>query len=153
MEEEADAILWSSWASRYQTDLAIFVDEALDYLLEGSPHLVDQKFQVLNMCKSLDEDILLGRVLRRWPETADTRLHYRPHNWARQKLWLEMMLPHWLADSPNPYIYLVNNARQLEENWHWFRYRQSRAQEEIILDVTGAIYTRSDFVQQTWPNS
>lgn len=148
--EESDALFWSTWSRGYRTDLDEVLRLGLRHVLTKAPKLADRQLTILNMCKSLDETLLIDEISEIWPKADERIRNHRPHNATQSNLWLAMTLPHWLADEPEPFVYIVDTASELAENWHWFRNRRVRVGEEIIIDLSGAAYLTSEFETQTW---
>lgn len=143
---ESEALFWSLWGDIREIDLGIYVDEALNYILDGDPGLEDMPFKPLNMCRSLDEAILLERIEHHWPGATARVEQRRPRNQERAALWLGMDLPNRMADEPSPYIYIVDRIAELAQNRLWFESRLRLVEEEIILDLTGAAFTTREFL-------
>ena len=61
-----------------------------------------------------------------------------------ERLRLPLVLPHWIADEPTPFIYLVDRYRELEENELWFVNRRRVVNDELIVDLTGAALRTSE---------
>ena len=143
---EAEAVFWSAWQSRYRVDLDVFVDEALQHVLEREPFLADLEFEALNLCRSGDDAILLRQAARYWPKAIASVRSARQVNNPDSKFWLPMILPHWLQHSPRPLIYFTDQFHQLSENRLWFQNRLSLVREEIIIDATGCAITASELL-------
>lgn len=141
----SDALFWSRWGSTCEPDLGRFVDEALDYVLEAAPGLADAPFTLLDLSRSSDQPIIVERLRSRWPLLDSGRGRFRQMNNPAERLSLELILPHWVAAEPTPFIYLVDSYRELEENALWFRNRQRVVQDELIADVNGAVIATSEF--------
>jgi GT2 family glycosyltransferase len=143
---ESEALFWNLWGEIREIDLGVYVDEGLDHILDADPRLQDMPFKPLNLCRSLDEAILLERIDRRWPGAAARVEHRRARNRERTALWLGMDLPSRMADEPSPYLYIVDRTADLAQNRLWFETRLRLVEEEIILDLTGAIFTTREFL-------
>jgi GT2 family glycosyltransferase len=142
--EESEAAFWSRWGGRYEVDLGKFVDEALDYVLTTDPSLERTDFEILNFARGIDQAIILGRLTQRWTGIQERIRHHRQLNNPVQRLWLPMVLPHWVVAEPKPFIYVVDRYRELEENVHWFQNRRRIVKEELIVDLTAAIVKTSE---------
>jgi hypothetical protein len=55
-----------------------------------------------------------------------------------------MLLPHWVVDEPKPFIYIVDEYRELEDNVLWFRNRRRVVEEELIIDLTAVVLRTSE---------
>ena len=142
--EMSDARFWAKWGHAYKVDLHRFVDEALDYVLDVAPHLADMPFDVLDISRGGDQPIVLERLAARWSGVADRVREHRQMGNPARKLWLPMLVPHWLASLPTPFVYLVDHHRELDENFLWFRNRANVVQEELIVDLTGSAVLASE---------
>ncbi len=145
--KEAEAIFWGDWAERREIDLKCYMREALEALLKVRPDLAAYPFQVLNLCRSLDEQLLFEVIDEIWPGVSERAMHFRAHGHAGSKLSLPLQLPHWAVQSPRPFLYLADTASSLFENELWFETRNRIVAEEIVLDLNGAAYLSSDFGQ------
>jgi GT2 family glycosyltransferase len=146
--QEADALFWTKWSGSRQIDIGIYIDEALDHVLDEQPALADCPFTPLNLSRTRDDEIFLDRVDRRWPGARERTVHRRTHDVGEAPLLLPMLLPHRAALEPVPYIYFVNGCSDLASNRLWFETRLGVVGEEIIADATGAIFTVSDFLAE-----
>lgn len=142
--EASEATFWSAWGGAYEVDLGKFVDEALDHVIAGNPSLDTATFEILNLSRGVDESIVLGRLTKRWPGIQNRVRHLRQLNNPVERLWLPMVLPHWVVAEPKPFIYLVDRYRELEENVLWFRNRQRIVEDELIVDLSAAVVTTSE---------
>ncbi|HEY0153147.1 MAG TPA: glycosyltransferase family 2 protein [Longimicrobium sp.] len=143
---EADAAFWATWHGRIRVDLGAFVDEAIDSVVTRYPHLAEYDFELLNLCRSGDDAILLDAVGRAWPRTANTGHHHRQVNNPDAAYWLPMLVPYWVQSNPRPFIYLVDHFQQLRENWLWFHERLELVRDELIVDTTGCVVTASELL-------
>ncbi len=142
--EASEAAFWSRWGSCYDVDLGRFVDEALDHILQDAPHLETIPFQVLNLSRGADEPIILERLGRRWPDVGKRVRQFRQMNNSSDRLWLPLLLPHWIVSEPTPFIYLVDSYRELEENQLWFANRRRVVDDELIVDLSAAVLHTSE---------
>jgi GT2 family glycosyltransferase len=133
----ADGRFWARWGGRFESDLGRFVDEALDYVLDQNPRLEATRFQVLDLSRGADQPIILERLGRRWPGIEQRVRSFRQANNPAERLWLSLLLPHWLAGDPTPFVYLVDRHRELEENVLWFEERRRLVQDELVVDLKG----------------
>lgn len=137
-ELAADGRFWARWGGSFEIDLGRFVDEALDHVLHEFPHLEAAPFQVLDLSRGADKAIVLERLARRWPWVgAKVRSHRQVSN-PSSRLWLSLLLPHWMVSEPVPFIYLVDRHRELKENVLWFENRRLLVEDEIVVDLKGA---------------
>jgi len=138
----ADAVFWARWGASVEADLDRFVDEALDYLLDQYPHLQGMPFEVLDLSRGPDGPLVVQRLSRHWLGIEQRIRHFCQMNNASDRLWLPLLLPHWVVDEPVPFIYLVDGYRELEENDLWFENRRRAVGEEFVLDLAGvALHT------------
>jgi GT2 family glycosyltransferase len=140
----SEAVFWSRWGTGYQVDLGRFVDEALDHLLSEAPHIETLPFQILDLSRGADQPIILERLSRHWPEVHARVRHFRQMNNPSDRLWLPLLLPHWIGLEPTPFIYLVDSYRELEENVLWFENRRRVVDDEFVVDLTGAALQTSE---------
>lgn len=143
----ADGRFWARWGGSFEIDLARFVDEALDHVFHQYPHLEATPFQVLDLSRGADQSIVLEQLTRRWPG-IDTRV--RPHRQMgnpSERLWLPLLLPHWMVGDPVPFIYLVDRHRELEENVLWFENRRLLIEDELVVDLKGAALHASELIR------
>jgi GT2 family glycosyltransferase len=143
-EAHSDAVFWSRWGGKYEVDFPLFVDEALDHLLNKHPHLQQYAFDVLNLTRSPDDTILIGCLSKHWPGVATRVRPVRQMNNPGRTFWLPMLLPHWVVYEPRPFIYLVDCYRSLDENHLWFDARRRIVRDEIVVDATGVAVSTSD---------
>jgi GT2 family glycosyltransferase len=138
----AEALFWARWGGSPKVDLDLFVDEALDYLLDQHPHLTDLPFEILDLSRGPDQPLVAHRLSRHWPGIGRRVRHFRQMNNASNHLWLPLLLPHRVADEPVPFVYIVDGYRELEENDLWFANRRSAVTDEFVIDLTGvALHT------------
>jgi GT2 family glycosyltransferase len=143
---EDAALFWTRWGNTRIVDLGIFIDEALDHVLEGDPKLTDYAFEPLSLCRSNDEAILLECVERRW-SGASARTHKtRFFNSPREMAWLPMEMPHRAMMNPSPYIYLVDRINQLSENRLWFETRARIVSTELVMDTKAVVLTTNELL-------
>jgi GT2 family glycosyltransferase len=142
----ADGRFWSRWGDSFEIDLARFVDEALDHVLHQSPQLEATPFQVLDLSRGADQPIVLERLGRRWPGIDAKAWPHRQMSNPSERLWLSLLLPHWVVSDPVPFIYLVDRHRELEENVLWFENRRLLVEDEIVVDLKGVALHTSELV-------
>jgi GT2 family glycosyltransferase len=142
--EASEAAFWAAWRGSYEIDLGKFVDEALDHVLSENPSLADASFDILNLSRGVDELIVLENLAQRWSGIQDRVRDVRQLNNPAERLWLPMVLPHWVATEPRPFIYLVDQYRELEENVLWFQNRRRIVKDELIVDLRGSAITTSE---------
>jgi len=142
--DTADALFWTRWGNDHRPDLDSFVDEALDYVLRTRPHLEAVPFHILNLSRSADSPIILDRLARRWPGIEGRVRQFGQMNNPAERLWLPLLLPHWVVNEPTPFIYLVDRHRELEENVYWFESRQRVVADELIVDMSAAVLPTSE---------
>jgi GT2 family glycosyltransferase len=140
----AEGLFWSRWSAEIENDLGVFVDEALDHILEEAPHLDGLPFEVLDLSRGADRSLVLDRLRRRWPG-VDTRVRrFRQVGNPSTRLRLPLLLSHWIAEEPTPFIYLVDRYRELDENEYWFSARRRTVRDELVVDLTGATLCTSE---------
>lgn len=145
--EAAEALFWSRWGTEFDSDLGLFVDEALNHALVEAPHLEGIPFEILDLSRGADQPIVLNSLGQRWPR-VDTRVrHFRQVGNPSSRLRLPLLLPHWVAEEPTPFIYLVDRYRELTENERWFSSRRHVVEDELIVDLTGAALRISELVR------
>lgn len=140
----SEAIFWARWGSSYEVDLGRFVDEALDHVLEEAPHLEAASFEILDVSRGADQAIVRERIGRRWPSAERHARQFRQMNNPEERLWLPLLLPHWVVAEPTPFIYLVDGHRELDENELWFENRRRVVDDELIVDLRGAALRASE---------
>ncbi|HEV2755570.1 MAG TPA: glycosyltransferase [Actinomycetota bacterium] len=145
---QSEALFWATWGSHFAVDLDRFVDEALDHLVDAIPGIETTPFEILNLSRGADDAIVLDCLSRRWPSSRQRVRHYRQMNNASDRLWLPILLPHWIAREPAPFIYLVDHYRELEENARWFEMRRATVEHELVVDLTGVALLTSDVVPE-----
>jgi GT2 family glycosyltransferase len=144
----SDSLFWSRWGPGCEADLGRFVDEGLDHVLEELPQLAEYPFEVLDLSRGVDQPIVLDRLHRRWPNLDTDVRAFRQMNNPSERLWLPLLLPHWVAAAPTPYIYLVDGYRELEENALWFANRCRVVDEELVVDLNGVAARTSELAQR-----
>lgn len=144
----ADGRFWSRWGDRFKVDLGRFLDEALDHVLDENAGLESLPFEVIDLSRGADQPIALERLRQRWPDLGSRIRSFRQTNNPAERLWLSLLLPHWICLEPTPFIYLVDRHRELEENVLWFEHRSRVVKDEIIVDLTGAALTSSELTSQ-----
>jgi GT2 family glycosyltransferase len=142
--EASEAAFWSRWGASHDVDLGLFVDEALDHALRVRPELDDIAFRVLNLSRGIDDSIVLERLARRWPDSASRLRHFRQVNNPSARLWLPLLLPHWVAGEPTPFIYLVDSHCELDENHLWFENRRRIVDHELVVDLSAVVLHTSE---------
>jgi GT2 family glycosyltransferase len=143
--EPAEAFFWSRWGPGLESDLGLFIDEALDHILEEAPQLEGAPLEVLDLSRGADQPIVLDSLGRRWPDLDERIRRYRQASNPAARLHLPLVLPHWVAHEPVPFIYLVDRYRELSENDLWFANRSRVVAEELVIDLTGAARLTSEF--------
>ncbi|MBU1700031.1 MAG: glycosyltransferase [Candidatus Eisenbacteria bacterium] len=142
--EASEASFWSTWGGAYDIDLGRFVDEALDHVIAQAPSLETTSFEILNLSRGVDESIVLERLAQRWRGIQDHVRPVRQLNNPVERLWLPMVLPHWVVTEPKPFIYLVDQYRELEENVLWFQNRRRVVEDELIVDLRAGVVRTSE---------
>jgi GT2 family glycosyltransferase len=143
--EAAEAAFWAKWGGRYGVDLGTFFDEALDHLLSEFPQLEEAPFTILDLTRSADQEIATRHLEARWEGVTGAIRSFRQMNNDSDRLWLSLLVPHWLVHEPRPFIYLVDSHVELEENAMWFAHRRSVVREEVIVDLSASACTTSEF--------
>ena len=142
--EASEAMFWARWAGAFEIDLGRFVDEAVDHVLDVAPHLESVPFEMLDLSRGADQPIVVERLAARWPGIDDRVRHWRQMNNAAKRLWLPLLLPHWVLSEPVPFVYLVDAHRELEENTLWFDRRRRLVEDELVVDLTAAVVRTSE---------
>jgi GT2 family glycosyltransferase len=142
--ETSDALFWSRWGGSFERDLGRFIDEALEHVIGSNPSLDVAAFEIVNLSRGVDESIVLERLTKRWPHLQNRIRNLRQLNNPSDRLWLQMLLPHWVVDEPKPFIYIVDEYRELEDNVLWFRNRRRVVEEELIIDLTAVVLRTSE---------
>jgi GT2 family glycosyltransferase len=141
--ESTEGAFWSAWGQRVETDLGTFVGEALDHVLHSAPELASIPFQVLNLSRGADDAIVLDQLAERWPKLEQSA-PFRQMSNSSQRLSISLLVPHWMATEPTPFIYLVDSYRSLEENALWFENRRRVVEEEIVVDLNAVALPTSE---------
>jgi GT2 family glycosyltransferase len=142
----AEGLFWSKWGADLKCDLGSFVNESLDYILSEAPHLEGVPFEVLDLSRGADQPLVLDSLKRHWVG-VDTRVrHFRQVANEADRLRLPLLIPHWIAEEPTPFIYLVDRYRELTENSRWFSRRRHIVEDELIVDLTGSSLRTSELV-------
>ena len=143
-EASSEALFWSRWGASYEVDLGRFVDEALDHVLNECPELLDVPFHILDLSRGADHDIVLDRLTERWPGIHQRARSVRQTNNPEMNLRLPLLLPHFMAIEPVPFIYLVDQYSQVLENRLWFEHRREVVVDELVVDLTGVVLRVSE---------
>jgi GT2 family glycosyltransferase len=144
--EASEAAFWSRWGMSHDVDLGLFVDEALDHALDVRPELDGVAFHVLNLSRGIDDSIVLERLAQRWSGIELRVRHFRQMNNPSERLWLPLLLPHWVSGEPTPFIYLVDRHCELDENHLWFENRRRVVDHELVVDLSAAVLHTSELV-------
>lgn len=147
-EDPGEAIFWTRWGASHDIDLDRFVDEALEHVLEANPRLVDFPFQIVDCSRGPDQTIVMRRLEARWPGIGERVHQHRQMNNPAPRLHLPLLLPHWIASEPRPFVYIVDRHDDLTENKLWFAGRRSVVDEELIVDLHGSALTTSEFLDR-----
>jgi len=142
--KSSEAIFWSRWAASITVDLDSYIDEALDDLIARYPDLDGVSFQLLDLTRGIDNALVTGRLIARWPQLETTARSYRQMNNPQQRLSIALLLPHWVGAEPVPFIYLVDRHEELEYNALWFASRDRLVRHELVVDLTGAVIPTSE---------
>lgn len=143
-EKVAEALFWARWGGRHAVDLARFVDEALDHLLDEHPVLGEMPFHVLDLTRGGDQPLVFACLAARWPGLAERSRSHRQVAIADTRIRLPLVLPHWIATEPVPFIYMVDRHRELEDNSLWFEGRRRVVDEEVVVDLSGVLLPTSE---------
>lgn len=142
--EAAEAAFWAKWSGRYVTDLGGFLEEAVLEILSRHPSLEAAPFTLVDLSRGADQPIVMEAIARWWPDSvAQTRSHRQMSN-PSPDIWLPIVLPHWTASAPTPYIYLVDSHQELAENAMWFDARRRVVSDELIIDASATVLTSSE---------
>jgi len=141
----AEAAFWGKWAGEYDVDLGRFFDEAIDHVLTVAPQLHESPLTILDLSRGADQAIALDRLGARWPGVGTTIRAFRQMNNPSDRLSLPLLLPHWMAQDPTAFVYLVDSHQELEQNAMWFAYRRNVVPEELIVDLSASMCTSSQF--------
>jgi GT2 family glycosyltransferase len=144
--EAAEGLFWSKWGAAVTSDLGQFVDEALDHALGQAPQFESTRFEILDLSRGADQPIVLNSLIQRWPDVEGRVRHFRQAGNPSSRLQLPLVLPHWVSEEPTPFIYLVDHYRELNENDRWFSRRRDAVEDELIVDLTGAVLRTSELV-------
>lgn len=142
--QAAEAAFWSKWGGAYRVDLGEFIDEGLDHALNAHSSFEGMPFTILDLSRAADQAIALERILRHWPDGEGRVRHFRQMNNPASRLWLPLLLPHWLVHAPTPFLYLVDDHQELSENAMWFERRRQVVDEELVVDLAGCALTTSE---------
>lgn len=142
--EAAEAAFWAKWSGQYVTDLGRFVEEAVLEALKAHPSLEDTPFTMVDLSRGADQSIVTEAIARWWPDAADRAMSHPQMSNPSENLWLPIVLPHWAASAPTPFIYLVDSHQELLENAMWFQSRRQVVSEELIVDASATVLTSSE---------
>jgi GT2 family glycosyltransferase len=142
--EAAEAAFWAKWSGRYVTDLGQFVEEAVLETLSAHPSLQTTPFTMVDLSRGADQPLITEAIARWWPDAVERTMSHRQMSNPSEHLWLPVVLPHWAAGAPTPFIYLVDSHQELSENAMWFRARREVVSEELIIDASATVLTSSE---------
>jgi GT2 family glycosyltransferase len=142
--EAAEAAFWAKWSGKYVTDLGQFVEEAVLEALLANPGLEAVPFTMVDLSRDADQPIITEAIARWWPDAAQRMMSYPQMSNPSERLWLPVVLPHWIASAPTPFIYLVDSHQELLENAMWFQARRQVVAEELIIDASATVLTSSE---------
>jgi GT2 family glycosyltransferase len=142
--EAAEAAFWGKWSGKYRVDLGRFMDEALDHVFSVFPDLEHTPFTLLDLSRDADQPIALERLAARWPGIRKDVRYFRQMNNTSPRLWLPIVLPHGFVDEPVPFLYLVDDHQELEENAMWFDRRRRVVRQELVVDLSATVKPTCD---------
>lgn len=134
---EGDSLFWTRWGDDHESDLGRYVDEALDHVVSEFPLLDELPFRLIDLSRGGDQPIVLDRLDRRWPGLSQSGRCFRQMNNPEPRLRLPLLLPPGTADEKEPFVYLVDSYRELEENALWFKARERAVTDELVVDTHG----------------
>lgn len=143
----SDSLFWSRWGSGCETDLGRFVDEALEHVLRESPQLESRRFEIIDLSRGVDQATVVDRLNRLWPGVDKKVRGFRQMNNPEDRFWLPLLLPRQLATETTPFIYLVDQYRELEENALWFENRQRFVEDELVVDLDAVVLRTSELLR------
>jgi GT2 family glycosyltransferase len=142
--QAAEGLFWTRWGNRHEVDLGRFVDEALDDLLDHNADMAEVPFEILDLSRGQDQSIILDCLAHRWTGIQQRVRSYRQFGNDATQIHLPLVLPHWVAAEPTPFVYLVDRYRSLAENRLWFANRRQVVTEELVVDLTGVSLRTSE---------
>jgi hypothetical protein len=75
--EAAEAAFWAKWGGTYRVDLGDYFDEAIDHLVGEHPELEEMPFTIVDLSRSFDQEIALGRLEARWKGVGERTRDFR----------------------------------------------------------------------------
>jgi GT2 family glycosyltransferase len=128
------ARLWGEWGSRIQADMRTYFAEALAYILERHPELRDDKFTVVNLSRGAAGPDIADFLSSAGTISIDDCWDLNQRGTSDYALWLPLLLPVDAARHPRPFVYIVDEIPQLDENHYWLALRRLAVEAELAID-------------------
>lgn len=139
------ARLWRDWGRSLVVDLPDYVAQACAHLEATDPDIQGKSFTMVNLSRGREAERIMGLVAERasGPRIANS-WDLRQRATDSKHLWLPQILPVDAVRHPQPFIYLVDELPQLEENAYWFACRSLFAEGEIVIDHNANVVRSSE---------
>ena len=130
--------MWSKWGGSYQVDLDGYFDETIKHVTSLYPEMLHSEFKIIDFCNSLDHRLVMDAIDLNWPDTQKEMSKINPNIHQGEKIGLSLVLNNWMIEDSKPYIYIVDDFRQLSQNWAWFARRNRHVKHELIIDTNAS---------------
>jgi len=139
------ARLWRDWGREIQADLVDYLREACGFFKAHHMQACSQEYTVVNLSRGREADsiahFLSGHiegflVNDIWDFGSRSNDSYR--------LWLPQILPVEAIRHTRPFIYLVDEFPQLDENAYWFNFRRDFVADEVLVDHNANVLSTAE---------
>lgn len=139
------ARLWRNWGREIYVDLPDYISEAIVLFRQIHPDICRQEFTPVNLSKGREaERILLLLSTYENGFSMGTTWEIGARRSDAYHLWLPQLLPVDAIRNPRPFIYLVDEYPQLDENAYWFTLRREFVPDEIVIDHNANLICTSE---------
>lgn len=133
------ARLWRDWGRAIIPDLHLYLRQSWEYLID-SGFQPAPSYTVVNLAKgSMAQDVLDILFSGEIPISISRTWQYPQRGTVNRALWLPQIMPVSAAQHPEPFLYIVDSFRDLDENAYWRMLRRSRVQNELTFDLGGNV--------------
>jgi hypothetical protein len=139
------ARLWRDWGKEICPDQCDYLRESLLHYAKLFKDSRDPCYTMINFSRGREAEKLASFLCNADSGfTVDVKWEHGTRDNDAYYLWIPQLLPVDAVRHPRPFIYLVDEYPQLEENSYWFRLRKEFAPNEVIVDHNGNIVSASE---------
>lgn len=138
------ARLWRDWGADLNPDIHSYTSEAICCFKSRHPDLSQSEFTLIDLSRGREAEEIVRRLSSSTGFAIADVWHFSQRARDVRPLWLPQILPTDAVRHPRPFIYLVDEITELEENAYWFGLRDRFVTGEVMVDHNANVLALSE---------